>query len=292
MSPTTVLITGANAGIGRAAALQLAQEGHTVLMGCRNTERGEQAREAIVEATGNARVELHRVDLSLQSSIRRACDELLERHPTLDAVVHNAAFFDIAQRERRLTEEGVELTWATNHLGPVLMTELLMPALRAAPQGRVITVASKGLVLYPWLKVDLDDPEFARRPFKVQRAYYQSKLAQLCWTAHRAEALRGTGVTVNGVRVTNVAIDLDRYPGLSWWKRGLYRMKRRFAMSPEEMARTYAWMATDPGPGEMTGAYVDEEQALVEMNAAARDEAHREAVVRLTYERLGLTPRV
>jgi NAD(P)-dependent dehydrogenase (short-subunit alcohol dehydrogenase family) len=97
----------------------------------------------------------------------------------LDVLIHNAATFDIRQKERVLTEEGIEKVWATNHVGPVLLTDLLLPAVKRSEQGRIITISSKGLISYPFLRVDLADAEFARRKFSVQKAYYQSKLAQV-----------------------------------------------------------------------------------------------------------------
>ena len=96
--------------------------------------------------------------------------------------MHNAADFDIARKAPRFSEDGIERVWATNHLGPVLLTELLLPALRRSPGGRILTVASRGLSLYPRLTVDLEDPEFRKRRFSVQKAYYQSKLAQVMYS--------------------------------------------------------------------------------------------------------------
>jgi NAD(P)-dependent dehydrogenase (short-subunit alcohol dehydrogenase family) len=245
------LVTGANAGIGRAASEQLARAGHTVLMGCRDRARGEEAAAALRAAVPDARVSTLEIDLSLKASIRAAAAEI----DALDVLIHNAAYFDIRQRARQVTSEGVELAWATNYLGPALLTELLLPLLRASRAPRVVAVTSKGLMMHPRLSVDLDDPEFQRRPFSVPKAYYHSKLAHLAWMLDLAE--RVAPVKVHGVRVTNVKIDTGRYPGLAWWLRAAYAMKSSFSISPAEMARTYVWLAVGQEPGTRTGGYWD-----------------------------------
>ncbi len=251
LSRRTILITGANAGIGRAASEQLARAGHIVLLGCRNVARGEAAAAELRATVPDAKVSVLEIDLSLKTSIRSAAANI----DALDVVIHNAAYFDICQKQRVLTSEGVEVTWATNYLGPALLTELLLPKMHKSVSPRVIAVASKGLMLYPRLRVDLDDPEFEHRSFSVQKAYYHSKLAHLAWMLELAE--RAAPVKVHGVRVTNVKIDTSRYPGLSWWLRAAYALKSQFSITPAEMARTYLWLAVNPAPGQETGAYWD-----------------------------------
>lgn len=278
----TCLITGANAGIGKQAATQLATEGHRVLMACRSRERGEPALRQVRAESRSELVELVQVDLSSSTSIRQMASEVMERHDTLDVLIHNAAAFDIAQKQRVLNDDGIELTWATNHLGPVLMTDRLLPALHNAEQGRVLLVSSKGLVVFPNLRVDLDDPEFERRKFTVQKAYYQSKLAQVCYLLDLAEALADSTVTVHGIRVTNVKIDVSRYPGVPRYLLWLYSLKSAFSISPAEMAKTYAWLATAEAASSSTGGYWDGIDKPAKPSKAALDAEHRAAVMKLT----------
>ena len=175
MEQKICMITGANAGIGKAAAIKIAQQGHHVIMACRNKEKGERALREVKEASGNGTLCLMIVDMSLQSSIHGLADAFRAKYERLDALIHNAAIFDITQKKATYTAEGIESVWATNHLGPVLLTELLLDALAVSAQRRVITIASKGLMAKPFLKVNLDDPEYKQKAFSIENAYYQSK---------------------------------------------------------------------------------------------------------------------
>lgn len=284
MTEKICIITGANSGIGKAAAIQIAQKGVRVIMACRNQERGEAALHDVRAASGSDAVELMIVDMSLQASIRAFAKEFTARYDTLDVLIHNAAAFDIRATTRAITEDGIESIWATNHLGPVLLSDLLLDALKRSEQGRIITISSKGLVVYPFLKVDLDDPEFVKRKFSVQKAYYQSKLAQVMYTYWLADPLKNTPITVNAIRVTNVRIDVDtRYPDMPKYKRRLYALKSRAAITPEQMAETYTYLATSADVRTTTGAYFDDSTHMVSSSGYSRDPEHIAAVMTLTY---------
>jgi len=263
MEKKICLITGANAGIGKAAAIQLAQAGHHVILGCRNSQRGQQALESVRAASGSSGVSLLVLDMASQASIINAAQQVQRDHSGLDVLIHNAAAFDISQKTKQVTPEGIETVWATNHVGPVLLTDALLPALKRSPQGRIIMIASKGLMMHPRLKIDLDDPEFANRKFSVPPAYYQSKLAQVMYTYWLAKELETTAITVNAIRVTNVKVDVSRYPDLGWLAKAAYSLKSRFSISPEAMAETYTYLATDPALAMVTGAYFDENRKQV-----------------------------
>lgn len=283
MSKKLILITGANSGIGKAAALQLAEQGHRVILGCRNRDRGESALKEIEETTGKDSAELLVIDMSLQSSIRRAAEEVLKKFSGLDAVIHNAAAFDITQKKPVYTAEGVESVWATNHVGPVLLTELLLAALKKSGAGRIITVASKGLVMHPRLTVDFKNPEFRNRPFSVPKAYYQSKLAQVMYTYWLAENLAAAGITANCVRVTNVKIDLDnRYRNISKAARFVYALKSKGSITPEEMAKTYVRLAVSDEAAELTGKYIDKNQKEVSSSSWSMNKGNIDALMTLT----------
>jgi NAD(P)-dependent dehydrogenase (short-subunit alcohol dehydrogenase family) len=278
------IITGANSGIGKAAAVQIMREGYHVVLACRSQERGEKSRIDINHLAGNEASELMLVDMSLQSSIRSFADAFLSKYSTLDVLIHNAAAFDVTRKEADYTEEGIESIWATNHIGPVLLTDLLMEALKNSQQGRIITISSKGLMVYPNLRIDLDDPEFRSRKFSVSKAYYQSKLAQVMYTYWLAEKLSETAVTSNCIRVTNVKIDIEnRYPDASRLNKFMYRIKSSFSISPEEMAKTYTYLATDPGMSETSGKYYDDPESLVESNSYSMEKENIKQLMDVTH---------
>ncbi len=264
----TIIITGANSGIGKAAAIQLAQRGARLVMLCRHPERGAAALADVRRAAPQAQVELLLADLADQASVRRAAAEFLSGHPRLDVLIHNAANFDHRLKQPVLTADGVETVFATNHVNVFLLTQLLLPALTASAPSRIITVASKGLVTYPFLDIEFDNLN-GEKKFNLQHAYYHAKQAQVMFTFDLAQRLQGTGVTVNCVRVGNVAIPDTRLDHLPGWLLKLYHAKRKFAMTPEKMAETYTWLATDPALQTVTGGYWDAPNVPVKANQNA-----------------------
>lgn len=283
MKQKVCIITGGNSGIGKAAAIQLAQQGHKVIIACRSQERGAAALADIRQQANSEVVELMLVDMSRQASIHTFAEAFLSRYSVLDVLIQNAAVFDIRQREIAFTPDDVEKVWATNHVGPVLLTDLLLDALKRSEQGRIITISSKGLIAYPFLKVDLNDPEFRKRKFSVQKAYYQSKQAQVMYTYWLARTLAETAVTANAIRVANVRIDVDeRYPNLPRFMRKLYAFKSQFAMTPAEMAETYTYLAISPEVAQTTGKYFDDPTRIVDSSAYTHDWGNIETLMQLT----------
>ena len=225
--------------------------------------------------------------MSSQGSIRAFAEEYEAKYELLDVLIHNAAAFDIRAKERQMTEDGIESVWATNHLGPVLLTDLLLAPLKRSEQGRVITIASKGLIVYPFLKIDLDDPEFERRKFSVQKAYYQAKLAQVMYTYWLADQLEDSPITANSIRVTNVRIDVDsRYPTSSKLMKYMYALKSRFSITPEQMAETYTYLATAEELRTTTGRYFDNPTRMVASSGYSRDPENIEKLMALTWSYL------
>lgn len=271
LSDKTIIVTGANSGIGKAASLQLARAGATVIMACRSAERGARAVEEVRKTADSSRVESMLVDLSSQASIRQFAEKFRAQHPRLDVLIHNAANFDHRQKRPVPTPDGIETVFATNHLGPFLMTDLLLDMLKAS-KGRIITVASKGLMTYPFLDIEFDNLN-GEKKFSMQHAYYHSKQAQAMFTFDLAGRLEGTGVTVNCVRVGNVAIPDERLDHLPKWMLKMYEAKRKFALTPEKMAETYTWLAADPALETVTGGYWDapDEPARANKNAYNRE---------------------
>ena len=280
MEKKICLITGANAGIGKAAAIQLKAQGCHVIMVCRDENRGQRALEEVIKASGSGSAELMIADMSLQSSIRA----LSQAYPyeQLDVLISNAAAFDLSQKHPQKTAEGIESVWATNHVGPVLLIDQFLERLKRSEQGRILTVASQGLMMHPGLKIRFDDPEFSKGGFSVAKAYYHSKLAQVMYTWWLAEELRGTGLTANCIRVTNVKVDVSRYPGLSRLERFAYSVKSKKSISPEEMARVYTDLAVSDDFSGISGRYYDHHLKPVESSAYSRDKAEAAKLMAMT----------
>ena len=271
----TIIVTGANSGIGKAAAIQLAKLGAAVVMACRSKERGLQALDEVRHASQSSKVAMMQVDLSSQSSIRQFVAEFEKRHEHLNVLIHNAANFDHTQKKPVLSSDGIETIFATNHLGPFLMTYLFLDLLKVSSPSRVITVASKGLISYPFLDIEFDNL-YGERKFSLQHAYYHSKQAQVMFTFDLAERLRETGVSVHCVRVGNVAIPNERLAHLPQWMLKLYEVKRRFSTTPEKMAETYVWLAAGPITELKTGGYWDAPGIAVKANRKAYNKETQE----------------
>lgn len=268
LSGKTILITGANSGIGKAAAIQMAARGANVVMACRSLERGDPARQEVITRAENPTVELIQLDLASQASIRAFAEAFKASHSRLDVLIHNAANFDHTLKKPHLTEDGVETIFATNHVGVFLLTDLLLDLLKSSAPSRIITVASKGLTVFPGLDIDFDNLH-GERNFSTQSAYYQSKLAQVMYTFDLAQRVEGSGVTVNCVRVTNVAIPDDRLTHLPGFLKKLYNLKRKMAITAEQQAETYTYLAADPQVQSVTGGYWDEHNRQVRANRSA-----------------------
>jgi NAD(P)-dependent dehydrogenase (short-subunit alcohol dehydrogenase family) len=188
----TFIITGANSGIGFAAARQMAKAGATVVMASRSLERGTAALNEIVHLTGSQRVHLLQVDMASMPSIHGFVESFLARFDRLDGLVNNAANFDISKTTPSFTESGAECIFATNHLGPFLLTNLLLDILKASAPSRVVNISSKGLLLYPFLKIQFDDLTTSRkRKYSPSYAYYHSKLAHIMFTRELARRSGG-----------------------------------------------------------------------------------------------------
>jgi NAD(P)-dependent dehydrogenase (short-subunit alcohol dehydrogenase family) len=272
MQGKTIAITGSNSGIGLRTAIGLARAGHQVIMLCRHPQRGEAARQQVIAESGNNHVDLILADMSSQQSIRQAAATLAGRYPRLDALINNAANFDINVKKPQRTADGVETIFATNHLGPFLLTTLLLPLLRQSAPARVCNIASKGLVAYPLLRIEFDNLH-GERKFSAQRAYYHSKLAQIIFTYDLAERLAGSGVTVNCIQVPAVQLDEGRYDHVPAFLRAIYRFKMRFSLTSEAMAATYIRLVTAPEFAEVTGQYVDEACRPVKPPRGSQDRA-------------------
>ena len=184
------LITGANGGMGKATAIELARRGATVVMVARDRDRGEQARQEVIKAAGRDSVQLMIADLSVQASLRTLAGRYMASYPRLDLLINNAALH-VAQRT--VTPDGLETMFATNHLGYFLLTELLLESLRAAPAARVLNITAPSTV-----KLNFDDLQ-GEQQFRSLQAFGATKTANLLFTFKLARRLEGTPISANAV---------------------------------------------------------------------------------------------
>ena len=185
MTGKTVLITGGTGGIGRAAAVALASIGARVGITGRDAVRARAAADAIANETGNHAIDTFVADMSSQTEIRRLADEVLAAYPRLDVLLNNVGEF---WSHRHVTADGLEHTFALNHLAPFLLTNLLLERLIASAPARIVTISSGAQSMG---RIDFDDP-MGERTYSGQQAYNQSKLANVMFTYELAARLAGT----------------------------------------------------------------------------------------------------
>lgn len=235
------VVTGATAGIGRAIAQQLGAAGCAVVLVGRDRARAVAARDEITRTVPGATIEVYVADLSSMADVRRVARELSDAHPRITSLVNSAAVYSSRRVE---TTDGVELMFATNHLGPFLFTNLLLPSLRAAGAARVITLTAPSTT-----RIDFDDLQGARQ-FRSLSAFGASKAANLLFTFELARRLEGSGVTANAVHpgLTRTSLMRQGPPPL--------RFILRFAASPEHAAEKIAPLVVDERYSAVTGQFM------------------------------------
>ena len=245
MKDKVVLVTGATAGIGRQTALELAKLGAHVIVVARSPDKTKRVIEELKQQSGNVHIDSFLADLSSMHSIRELANAVLVKYPRIDVLVNNAGALNV---KRETTVDGYERTFATNHLAYFLLAQLLLPALEAAPSGRIVNVSSDA---HRTGRLDFSDLQ-ASRSYSTFKAYGRSKLANLYFTRELARRLSGTRVTVNALHPGFVASDFLTKEGLFGWLKPVLNL---FAISVEKGARTSIWLASSPAVEGVTGKY-------------------------------------
>ena len=277
-----VVVTGASSGLGVETAKQVAGQGAEVVMIARDLTRGEPARAQVAEVATGKPPALMFADLSVQAEVRRVAQEVLSRYDQIDILVNNAGS---AFNGRELSADGLELTWATNHLAPFLLTNLLLPALIAAPAGRVVNVTSE---IYS-RKLDLDNLQ-GERKYSYFGAYRISKLGNVLFTVELSRRIEGSGVTV--VSVSPGPARTNFGGGGPKGVMGLVTgaMKRTPVFKPaDQAAEGIVWAATAPKPDGTPGALYMRGKRLA-LKGAAKDPALAARLWNISEEQTGIDP--
>ena len=242
-----IVITGATSGIGRAAATALARQGAEITIVCRSRRKGEAVVAEICEMAPQAGGDIVICDFEKLSDVRAAAERLLADSRPIDVLFNNAGVLHL---KRELTVDGIERTFAVNHLAYFLLTMLLLERIRNTPSERIVNVASEG---HRFSRRHFDDLGFEKR-FQWMRVYGQSKLANILFTRELARRLENSGVTVNSLHPGGVSTGLGannatRLHGF------MMALAKPFMKTPEQGARTSLYLATSPDVADVTGEY-------------------------------------
>jgi len=258
MRGKVAMVTGANSGMGREIAIGLARIGASLVMVCRDRKRGELACIDVQQQTGNPDVELLVADLSSQQSIRQMVEEFKAGHDRLNVLVNNAGMTSATRTE---TVDGLETVFATNHLGPFLLTNLLLPVLMASAPARIVIVSSGAQAMG---KIDFGDLQGVRGYGEI-RAYNASKLANIMFTYELARRIKGSGVTANAVEPGFVKTNL-KVP----FPFNIFSFMRGKAV---DGARPSVFLASSPEVEGVSGAFFSNKGVPIKSSKITYDDA-------------------
>ena len=242
-----VLITGATEGVGKQTAIQLAAKGFNIVMMVRNKAKAEQTKTEILKNSPSATVDYILVDLTSLKQVRAAARQFNDKYARLDVLINNAG---LMYPDKKITEDGFELCFETNHLSHLLLTDLVLDKLKQSPQGRIVNLSSEG---HKMAKFDPDNFN-AEKGYSSIGQYCFTKLCNLYFTYSLADKLKGTNITVNavhpGVVRSGFGSDLDK-----GWLKPIFAISRLFMISNEQGAHTSVFVASDPSLAKVTGKY-------------------------------------
>ena len=263
MRGQTVLLTGATSGIGKETARALAKAGATLVLGARDRALANALQVELKNATGNSQISVLLGDLSSLASVRAMAAQFLKKHQRLHVLINNAG---LVMSKRELTEDGLERSFATNHLGPFLLTMLLLDTLKASAPARIINVASAA---HTRGRMHWDDLQFSEG-FSGLRSYSQSKLCNVLFTNALSRQLAGTAVTVNALHPGVVRSGFAS--NTSGWLHWGWRLLRPFMIDSAKGSRTTVHLASSPVVDGVTGKYFAREREKLPSRAARSEQ--------------------
>jgi NAD(P)-dependent dehydrogenase (short-subunit alcohol dehydrogenase family) len=248
----TVIVTGSNTGIGKETARDMARRGAKVILGCRNQRKAQEVANEIMRHTNNKSVLVLPLDLTSFKSVRAFADSIVKNEERLDILINNAGM--IGTDDKQVTEDGLELQFQTNHLGPFLLTNLLLPKLKANQPSRVVMVASEA---HRFAKTIPFDNLKAEKFYKPRKIYAMTKACNILFTHEMAKRLEGSGVTINCLHPGVIATELYRnFKGVVKLVFGTFEfLLNPFWKSAEEGAQTTIFAAVDESLDTVSGKY-------------------------------------
>lgn len=273
----TFLVTGATSGIGRVTAEKIAASGAKVILVARDREKANAAAAEISQRTGNSAISTYIADLSSQRDVRAVAAEISGVHPKIDVLVNNAGSMFTRRKE---SVDGIEMTWALNHLGYFLLTNLLLPNIKAADKARIINVSSK---VHVQGTIDFDDLALSEG-YSWMKAYARSKLANVLFTFELANRLLDDGISVNCLHPGVVGTNFGSGNGI-FYRTG-FAIARPFILSPEKGAETSIYLATSEDVDGITGKYF-EKCAPTPGASAANDKELQQRLWQVSEEMVG-----
>lgn len=267
MKDKICVITGANSGLGYWTTMALAEKGAEIFMLCRSAEKGEKARSNIISETANEKIHLILADLSSLKSIHEAVQKITALTEKIDVLINNAA---LVSSERKLTEDGIEMQFGVNHIGPFYLTHLLLPLLMNAPEARIVNLSS---TTHRRGKIHFDDVNLSTN-YYILRAYNQSKLANVFFSYQLNRELIAN--TIKNISVycvdpghNDTPIGLKKTSGLHalvWWLRG------KMGSSPEHGAKCQIDVSVDDQVKNMSGMYWRNSKPIASSNYSYNEE--------------------
>ncbi|XP_076577542.1 retinol dehydrogenase 12, like isoform X2 [Chaetodon auriga] len=275
----TVVITGANTGIGKETAIDLAKRGAKVIMACRDMDRAQAAMKEVVESSGSQQVTCMRLDLADSKSIREFAEAINKGEPQLNILINNAGVMVCPYGK---TADGFEMQIGVNHLGHFLLTHLLIDLIKRSAPARIITVSS---MAHSFGSINLEDIN-SEKSYNKSGAYSQSKLANVLFNRLLAKKLEGTGVTTYSLHPGVIQTDLWRH--LSGPQRFVMKMVSPFTKSPVQGAQTTIYCAVEPSLEKESGGYYSD-CAPASCSAAAKDDDMAQKLWELSCQLLSIT---
>lgn len=261
------VVTGANSGIGYEISKGLLKKGAYLVMVCRNEDKAEQAKAQLMQETGERGIDIVLCDFSMQAEIRKAAEEIQNQYKCIDVLINNHGFI---ASERNETVDGLEETFAVNHIGYFLFTNLLLDQVLESEKGRIINVASEA---HRYGEFDPDNLQL-KKGFKVMKAYGNSKLFNILFTKELAERIKDTEVTANCVHPGVVASNFGK--NSNFLIRLAYGIGSLFMISNEKGAETPLYLATSDDVEGVNGAYFKNKRAVAPRKQARDLEAARQ----------------